>query len=102
MLTVVTFQARSTDMWSRLWKGSAPLTTTGMVMIAALAGAVLGLAVDSRIIAGAPAWLKPAKFAVSIAIYTFTLAWILSLIPEWRRTRRIVGWMTAVTLVLEM
>jgi hypothetical protein len=71
-------------------------------MLVVLMGAVIGLAVDPRMVAGAPAWLKPAKFAVSIAIYTFTLAWIFSLIPEWPRTRRIVGWTTAVTMVLEI
>ncbi len=89
-------------MVTRLWRGSPPLTCTGVLMVVALAGAVLGLAFDPRVITGAPAWLKPAKFAASIAIYTFTLAWIFSLIPEWRRTRRIVGWMTAVVMVLEM
>ena len=90
------------DVVSRLWTGSAPLTATGLLMLVVLAGAVIGLAVDPRIISGAPAWLKPAKFAVSIALYTFTLAWMFSLIPEWTRTRRIVGWTTAVTLVLEI
>ena len=89
-------------MVNKLWKGSAPLAATGLLMLVVLAGAVIGLAVDPRIITGAPAWLKPAKFAASIAIYTFTLAWIFSLIPEWRRTRRIVGWTTAVTMVLEI
>ena len=89
-------------MFTTLWRGSRPLTTTGLVMIAVLAGALIGLAIDPRIITGAPAWLKPAKFAVSIAIYSLTLAWIFSLIPEWARTRRIVGWTTAVTLVLEV
>jgi hypothetical protein len=89
-------------MLSRSWTASAPLTVVGVVMIIALAGASVGLAVDPRTITGAPAWLKPAKFAASIAIYTFTLAWIFSLIPEWSRTRRLVEWTTAVTLVLEM
>jgi hypothetical protein len=51
---------------------------------------------------GAPAWMKPAKFAASIAIYTLTLAWIFTYLPEWRRTRRVVSWVTAVTLVLEI
>src|SRR5688572_25696570 len=89
-------------MLRQLWRGSAPLTATGLLMMAALAGAVLGLALDDRTITGAPAWLKPAKFAVSISIYSFTLAWIFSHIPDWTRTRRIVGWTTAVTLVLEV
>jgi len=84
-----------------LWKGSAPLTTAGLLMIAALAAAVVGMAIDPRIVTGAPVWLKPAKFAVSNAIYMFTLAWIFTVIPEWTRTRRLVGWITAVILVLE-
>lgn len=87
---------------ARLWNGSAPLTVTGLLMIPALAIAVVGLLVDPRTITGAPAWLKPAKFAVSITIYTLTLAWIFSLIPNWVRTRRIVEWTTAIVMVLEV
>lgn len=87
---------------ARLWNGSAPLTFTGLLMIAALAVAVVGLLIDPRTITGAPAWLKPAKFAVSITIYTFTLAWIFSLIPNWVRTRRSVEWTTAIVMVLEV
>ena len=71
-------------------------------MIAALAVAVVGLLIDPRTITGAPAWLKPAKFAVSITIYTLTLAWIFTLIPNWVRTRRIVEWTTAIVMVLEV
>ena len=89
-------------MFKTLWKGSAPLTATGLLMVGALLVAVAGLTLDPRIITGAPAWLKPAKFAVSIAIYTFTLAWIFTLIPEWPRTRRTVGWMTAVAMIVEV
>lgn len=87
---------------ARLWNGSAPLTLTGLLMIPALVVAVVGLLIDPRTITGAPAWLKPAKFAISISIYTFTLAWIFSLIPNWVRTRRIVEWTTAIVMVLEV
>ena len=44
----------------------------------------IGLVVDDRSIVGAPAWLKPFKFAVSITVYCITWAWLVSLI----RTRR--------------
>ena len=54
-------------MLKRFWKTDAPLTLTGLLMLPALALAAIGLIVDPRIITGAPAWLKPAKFAVSIA-----------------------------------
>jgi hypothetical protein len=62
----------------------------------------LGILVDPRIITGAPAWLKPFKFAVSTAVYSFTLAWIFGHLTDWPRVRRLVGWMTAVVFVLEV
>jgi hypothetical protein len=87
---------------SRLWSASPVLTAAGLLMLGVLVASVVGLLVDPRVITGAPAWLKPAKFAVSTAIYMLTLAWIFTRLPEWRRTRRIVGWVTAGILVLEV
>lgn len=94
MLTMTTLR--------RLYTTDAPLTATGLLMLAALIPALAGLWLDPRVITGAPAWLKPAKFAVSTAIYTLTLAWIFTYLPDWVRTRRIVGWATAVILILEV
>ena len=54
------------------------------------------------VITGAPAWLKPTKFAVSTAIYAFTLAWLFTWIPDWTRTRRLVGIGTAVVMLVEV
>lgn len=86
----------------RLWAGDAVLTATGLLMLVALAGSLAGLVFDPRIITGAPAWLKPAKFAVSIAIYTLSLAWVFTYLGDWRKTRRIVSTVTALTLVVEI
>lgn len=86
----------------RLWHADKPLTATGLLMLAALAVAVVGLVADPRVIAGAPAWLKPAKFGASTAIYSLTLAWVFTYLPEWRRTRRFVGWLTAIVLIAEV
>jgi hypothetical protein len=80
----------------------APLTSTGLLMLAALAAALAGLWLDPRLITGAPAWLKPAKFAASTAIYTLSLAWMFTYLHDWTRTRRIVGWTSAVILVVEV
>jgi hypothetical protein len=102
MLTVITLIGGNGTVANNLWRASAPLTFTGLLMLAVLAGAGGGLLLDDRLITGAPAWLKPAKFAASIAIYTLTLAWIFSLVPAWSRTRRIVGWTTVVALLLEI
>ncbi|HJU42666.1 MAG TPA: hypothetical protein VJ691_07610 [Vicinamibacterales bacterium] len=89
-------------MLQTLWRGSKPLTVTGLAMAGVLALTMVGLAVDSRMVTGAPVWLKPAKFASSIAIYSFTLAWMFSFLDRWPRTTRIVGWTTAAAMVLEM
>ena len=58
--------------------------------------------VDPRVITGAPAWLKPLKFAISTAVYSLTLAWIFRLLTDWPRVRRVVGWTTAIVFVLEV
>lgn len=85
-----------------LWNTDKPLTFVGLLMVGALAAAAVGLAVDARTITGSPAWLKPAKFAASIAIYSLTLAWVFSYLPDWPATRRWVGRLTAAVLVGEV
>src|SRR3954451_14830731 len=47
-----------------------------------------GLVLDDRVLVGAPIWLKPFKFAVSLGIYAVTMAWLLSLVKG-RRAHRI-------------
>jgi hypothetical protein len=109
MLTVATFREdvmtlaiRLKSGLARLWAGSPVLTSAALLMIGALVASIVGLLADPRVITGAPAWLKPAKFAVSTAIYMLTLAAIFSMLPNWPRTRRVVGWMTATILILEV
>jgi hypothetical protein len=87
---------------ARLWHTNAPLTGAALLMLAALPASLLGVVLDPRVITGAPAWLKPAKFAVSTTIYMLTLAWIFTFLPGWPKTRRVAGWTTAVILVLEV
>lgn len=84
-----------------LWRTDRTLTATGLLMLVLLAATLVGMWLDPRTITNAPAWLKPAKFAASIAIYTFTLAWIFSFLEEWPRVRRVVSRTTAAVLVVE-
>jgi hypothetical protein len=71
-------------------------------MVALLGATGAALFVDPREISGAPAWMKPAKFAASVAIYTLTLAWVFTFLRDWPRTRRAVSWVTTVTLLIEI
>jgi hypothetical protein len=86
----------------RLWRASPPLTAAGLLMLVVAGASTVGLLVDPRIITGAPAWLKPFKFAVSTAVYSLTLAWVFGWLPHWPRVRRMVGWTTAIVFVLEV
>jgi len=85
-----------------LWRTNRPLTAVAVVMLAMLVPFVAGLFLDPRTITGAPAWLKPAKFAVSTAVYSLTLAWVFSALPSWPRMRAIVGWTTALVFAIEV
>lgn len=98
-----------TDLFNRiraailfLWRTDKPLTFVGLLMLTAFVATLPGLVLDPRVITGAPAWMKPAKFAISTAVYSLTLAWVFSYLPEWRKTRRIAGWTTAIVFVLEV
>ena len=88
--------------FTRLWRTDPLLVGTGVFLAALAVPFGLGLLLDPRIITGAPAWLKPLKFAVSTAIYAFTLAWVFTYLPDWPRTRRIVGAGTAAAFLLEV
>jgi len=88
--------------FDRLWRASRPLTAVGVVMLAVFAASLAAMAVDGSRILGQPTWLKPSKFAISSAVYAFTLAWIFTFLPGRRRLTAIVGRITAVVLVVEV
>jgi len=87
---------------ARLWQASPPLTAAGVLLLVAAGASAVGLLVDARTITGAPAWLKPLKFAVSTAVYSFTLAWVFTYLPDRPRVRRAVGRTTAIVFALEV
>ncbi|MFG1991704.1 hypothetical protein ACGFJ7_17195 [Actinoplanes sp. NPDC048988] len=74
------------------------LTLTAAMAVLALVTAA-GLAVDDRTLLGANVWLKPFKFAVSFAVYGFTLAWILSVLP---RRSRLAEWSSTVIVAVSV
>ncbi|MGH4010164.1 MAG: hypothetical protein ACRDTH_18750 [Pseudonocardiaceae bacterium] len=83
------------------WSRDPALTVAGCLLIVVLVVTLVGIVTDRTVITGAPAWLKPAKFAVSNAIYGFTLLWLLSHITGHRRLVRTIGVVTASILVAE-
>lgn len=82
--------------------GERPLTWMTAAMLTTLTVAIVGLWLDPQVIGGAPAWLKPAKFALSAALYGWTLVLVLRHLGGWPRVRRAIAWTTTVVFVLEV
>jgi hypothetical protein len=61
--------------------------------------AALALA-DHRTLLGQPLWFKPLKFSISLALYSFALAWMLGQLTE--RIPRRAGWVMVATAAVEM
>ncbi|MFF5227147.1 hypothetical protein [Dactylosporangium sp. NPDC000521] len=69
------------------------ISAAGLTVLAVLTGA--GVFLDDRELVGAPLWLKPFKFSVSIAVYSVTIAWMLSLLD---RRQRLGWWLGTVSV----
>lgn len=79
-----------------------PLMIVAAAMVALAVVALGGLVFDDRTLVNASVWLKPFKFTVSIALYTVTLAWMISLLQKARRWGWWMGTLVAAGLALDM
>lgn len=89
-------------LWIKLWNTSRIFMTTCLLMLAAFVGSVAGIYLDPRVITGAPAWLKPAKFAISTAIFAATCAWLFQYMSASAKLKRGLEWILSFALVLEV
>lgn len=79
------------------------LWTTGLVHLALAVAFAVGLAVDGRVLLGVSPWLKPLKFALSIAIYVWTVAWLLGDVRAGApRAATVISGGVALTMLVEI
>jgi hypothetical protein len=78
------------------------LTALGFVMAADLVFCLCGLVVDRRVITGAPAWLKPAKFAFSVLIASWSFAFCIASTRIWRLFTRALDVVLTVGFAIEI
>ncbi|MCE9600022.1 MAG: hypothetical protein K8S54_18825 [Spirochaetia bacterium] len=57
--------------------------------------------IDHRLITGQPIWIKPVKFAISLVLYSATIAIILSRLDR-PRPVKIISWIVSITGLIEM
>jgi hypothetical protein len=93
---------RPVDFLAELRRRDPLLFLVGALHVALLL--VMGMAslVDHRTVMGVNAWVKPMKFAASIGLYLWTVAWLLGELPGPRRGRAAVRWAVASAMLAEM
>jgi hypothetical protein len=88
---------------AQIWQGSRPLALLTAGSAALLAVSLVLQLVDPRQVLGAPTWMKPAKFAISVAVAAPVLAWIMGQLGgSARRGLRLGGAIMAGTAALEL
>ncbi len=86
MLTQSTPKVDNDNMLQQIYNNDPAMTTLAFVLLALCVPCVAGIFLDTRQLNGAPVWMKPGKFAVSIAIYLLSIAFMrgyLRIWPEW-------------------
>jgi hypothetical protein len=85
-----------------LYRRDRALTIVGAIHFALFVLMLVAAAFDDRQVLGVNVWIKPIKFAISIAIYVWTLAWILPSAPGPRWTHGVIRWGVSVAMLAEM
>lgn len=86
-----------------LYRRSPVLIRCAATNIALLVIALIGLAIDHRVVTDAPAWLKPAKFSVSVSVFLVFVAWMVYELPATaglKRATALISWILTVEVVL--
>lgn len=79
-----------------------PLLVLAVAMLLFAVWSAIGIAVDPRVVTGAPLWAKPFKFAISISIYALTLSWLIGLLTRGCRAAWWMGTIAAIFLAVEI
>jgi hypothetical protein len=72
----------------RMMADEPRFTLLGLVLAAALVPVFAAMALDDRLYQGVNVWVKPAKFLVSLSLYTLTLAFFARYLPPGMTARR--------------
>jgi ABC-type Co2+ transport system permease subunit len=81
---------------------SAPLFRSGLLFAGLLVVFLALVPFDARTVTGINPWIKPAKFASSIAIYLLTVAWLVGLLELARGRKRFVEWSLVAAFAVEI
>jgi len=85
-----------------LHRANPVLSWTGWLNVGLAVLALALLLLDPRVVTGAPAWVKPLKFSLSITAFAWTLGWLLADLPlAAQRAVQLISWGVAVSMIME-
>jgi hypothetical protein len=87
---------------AEIYRRDRVLAVTGWLHVALLAAMLLAMALDNRQVLGISVWIKPSKFAASIAIYLWTLAWLLVYVPGPAWCKGLIRWGASLAMIAEI
>lgn len=90
------------EIFRELYRRSKILTVTGWIHVVLLAGMLVILPFDSRLVMGINPWIKPIKFAASITIFVWTLAWLIQYPRLSSGKRGIITWGISISMLVEI
>lgn len=93
------------DVWTELKRRRPVLAWAGLLILLLMVPTALGLAFDPRQLDGAPVWLKPLKFQLSVGLYLLTLAWFFGYVRPafWRSAfGGLIAWIAVLTGLCEV
>lgn len=102
LISKIEEEQTSAPLWRRIFGTERFLTWAVAGSAVLLLATILLSILDSRLITGAPAWVKPMKFAISTILYAGTLAWMLSFVTGYPRLVRWIGGLTALGFLVEL
>jgi hypothetical protein len=77
------------NFFSELKKRSKSLFWAGWLNFVVFAVLMVLSFYDDRLVSGANVWHKPMKFAISICVFLWTMAWYLAYLPQVRKVQKI-------------
>lgn len=89
-------------LYQELLRRNRLLAYLGLIHIVLFVIFLIFFFIDSRTVMGINTWIKPMKFALSIALYVWTVGWLLDYLSGYPRSARIIAWGVAIAMTVEM
>ncbi len=91
-----------TALWSELLRRNRLLAIAGLGYVLLFSVLAVIAAFDAMTILGINRWIKPMKFAISIAVFQWTMAWLLAYLNTKPQAVRLITWGIIITMLAEI